>query len=362
MLIEKLKGFENEKWYEELISDVKEKCKDKKIVIYGASRYGLIIADEFIKHNLEIACICDDDSRKWGSHKGIEIKSLADAYSQVGKNSIVYIGSYSKENVINKMKNKCYDIGFEKVEYTVKFMIFYNTLSDITKNISDIQKIYDLFEDELSKETFINIIKTRISGNIEHLNETYRANQYFDEEIFPIREDVFFDVGAFNGDTILKFLELNNNKFKSIYAFEMDKYNCGLIKENSTLKNEKIHVINKGVYNIDGEIGISGDLDQNSYIDSNSIVKVEVVKIDTVANIHEVPTFIKMDIEGAEIEALEGAKETIQKHTPRLAISVYHNFNDIFEIPLMIKEYNSNYKFYLRNHENIPLEYVLYAK
>ncbi len=362
MLIEKLKGFENENWYQELITEIKENSKDRKIVIYGASRYGLIIADELIKNNLEVACICDDDSRKWGSHKGIEIKSLADAYSQVGKNSIVYIGSYSKEAVISKMKNKCLDLGFEKVDYTVKFMIFYNTLSDIAKNIADIQKLYDLFEDELSKETFINIIKTRISGNIEYLNETFRANQYFDEEIFPVREDVFFDVGAFNGDTILKFKEINNNKFKAIYAFEMDKYNCGLIKENPLTKAENIHVINKGVYNVDGEIGVTGNLDQNSHIDNDSPNKVEIIKIDTFVKDHEIPTFIKMDIEGAEVEALEGAKETIQKYAPRLAICVYHNFNDIFNIQLMLKEYNSNYKFYLRNHDTLPIEYVLYAK
>ena len=68
-----------------------------------------------------------------------------------------------------------------------------------------------------------------------------------------------------------------------------------------------------------------------------------------------------MDIEGAEIEAIKGARNTISKHKPDLAISVYHKIEHLWEIPLLIKSLKSNYKFYLRSHEHFNQETVLYA-
>ena len=72
-------------------------------------------------------------------------------------------------------------------------------------------------------------------------------------------------------------------------------------------------------------------------------------------------TFIKMDIEGSELEALRGASKTIQEHSPKLAISVYHKPEDIIDIPLFISEINSGYKFYLRHYTNWSVDTVLYA-
>ncbi|EOS66974.1 FkbM family methyltransferase [Oscillibacter sp. 1-3] len=72
-------------------------------------------------------------------------------------------------------------------------------------------------------------------------------------------------------------------------------------------------------------------------------------------------TMIKMDIEGSELEALKGAKKTIQRNKPKLAICIYHKPEDMLEIPLYIKSLVPEYKLYVRHHSNSNVETVLYA-
>lgn len=68
-----------------------------------------------------------------------------------------------------------------------------------------------------------------------------------------------------------------------------------------------------------------------------------------------------MDIEGAELKALEGATECISKYSPQLAISVYHKPEDIIEIPMFIKSLNPKYRFWLRHYSLSWFDTVLYA-
>lgn len=74
-------------------------------------------------------------------------------------------------------------------------------------------------------------------------------------------------------------------------------------------------------------------------------------------------TYIKMDIEGAELKALKGAEETLKRCKPKLAICVYHNTSDFWRVPQYIKSINSEYKIFLKHHSNINCwGTVLYAR
>lgn len=85
-----------------------------------------------------------------------------------------------------------------------------------------------------------------------------------------------------------------------------------------------------------------------------------MVAVDDIIEDHEA-TFIKMDIEGAELNALIGAEKTIRKSRPKLAISVYHKRRDIWEIPMLLLKYNPDYRFYLRCYSFTGNDTVLYA-
>jgi hypothetical protein len=105
---------------------------------------------------------------------------------------------------------------------------------------------------------------------------------------------------------------------------------------------------------------VSNNAPSTSKIDEKGEDIIQCIAIDDVLHGFK-PTFIKMDIEGAEVEALKGAENTIKAYLPQLAICVYHRLSDIWEIPLLIKSFYEGYKFYLRSYNFMGLETVLYA-
>ena len=88
--------------------------------------------------------------------------------------------------------------------------------------------------------------------------------------------------------------------------------------------------------------------------------KGHVVRLDDAIGKARV-TFLKMDIEGAELKALEGSRQTILDNKPKLAICVYHHIKDLWEIPLFIKTLIPEYRIFLRHHTKLEYETVCYA-
>jgi hypothetical protein len=100
--------------------------------------------------------------------------------------------------------------------------------------------------------------------------------------------------------------------------------------------------------------------DQTSRLSKNGSVTVPLFKLDTLLK-DERPTFIKMDIEGAELEALWGAREIIRKHSPVLAICAYHESDHLWQIPLLIHSINPDLNLYLRRYLEATWELIWYA-
>lgn len=189
------------------------------------------------------------------------------------------------------------------------------------------------------------------------------GNQYFD--VFESLEgEIVVDCGAYDGATELEIAKWTNYTYRKIYAFEPNWGNCQsciVFYEDNNLQN--IELIPKGTWNEDTELSFSAGRDENSAggklcQDGGNIVPVTT--IDSVVGDDKV-TFIKMDVEGAELESLKGAAETIKKNTPRLAICIYHKFEDLWTIPEYILSLNNNYRFYIRHYTSYIYETVLYA-
>ncbi len=187
--------------------------------------------------------------------------------------------------------------------------------------------------------------------------------QYFDEDIIKLNDgEVFIDAGALDLLTSVKFAEYCKkhciDKFK-IYAFEPDPKNFNLcVKNSQKYMQYNINVINMGLYSSNTKLLF--DANGGSKISlSKDAVSVDVVSLDSWFN--DVPTYIKMDIEGAEMEALKGCAELIRKYKPKLAISIYHKGEDIIDIPTYIKDLVPEYKLYIRHYGNNDCETILYA-
>ncbi len=187
---------------------------------------------------------------------------------------------------------------------------------------------------------------------------------YFDlKELLPCKErEIFVDAGCFDGATTRRFFEWCSGKGYS-YCLEPDAKNISLI-EKALDGYGNYEMVGRAVWSKAATLSMNakGNFSTSVMVSDaqDDLQKVEAVALDDILKGKEV-TFIKMDIEGAEMEALRGAEKTITRQKPRLAISVYHKMEDIWIIPQTILQYNPNYRFYLRHYSFSDYDTVLYA-
>lgn len=202
--------------------------------------------------------------------------------------------------------------------------------------------------------------------NVGEMLDDLADKQYFDlSEIKYDDEEVFADVGSLDAMSAIRFHNWSGGNFKKIYCFEPDPSNVPKCKKN--LKDYGIdfrtEIVEKGAWSSEGVISFMSEGNGTSAFvlgDDNAEVMVDVVTLDSVLKDKKI-TFIKMDIEGAEIEALKGCEDIIRNQKPKLAICIYHKPEDVLEIPNLILTFNPNYKLYIRHYSVAAAETVLYA-
>ena len=183
--------------------------------------------------------------------------------------------------------------------------------------------------------------------------------QYFDY-FKPNKNEVFVDGGVYNGWTSGGFARWTNNDYEAIYGFEA---NPSCIERCKNYYIENLHdaqIIERGMWSEKTQLHFQGGYSGAARVSDDGEVIVEVDTIDNVLEGNRV-SFIKMDIEGAEYHALLGAKKTIMKHRPRMALSLYHNPWDVIEIPSLILKYDDSYRFAVRQYRAAGGETVLYV-
>jgi len=234
----------------------------------------------------------------------------------------------------------------------------------IHKNISKLNKVYQTLYDKQSKRVLLAILNYRLSFCKKWLTHVVSPSekQYFEPSIYQFHAyDHFVDCGVFVGDTLLQLMKITDGKIQNYYGFEPSPYLFDMATEAAG-KQKAITLFSIGTFSTKKKLSFNCDNMPGSHcIDKkNGSHEINVDAIDNILGDKKV-TFIKMDIEGAEIESLKGAQNIIQKQYPVLAISVYHKFDDLWEIPLLIKSYAVDYKYYLRHYTLNTSETVLYC-
>ena len=198
----------------------------------------------------------------------------------------------------------------------------------------------------------------------EHQQHFIFANlgkQYFDLPQLALNNEFFVDAGALDGETTELFFQHCPDGFA--YAFEPDPPQFSVTADHLRSFGKKVKVFPYGLSDENASVrfipSIKGEMG-SSLIDPTGSLEIETCKLDDLLGDHPV-TFIKMDIEGAELAALRGAESIIRKQKPKLAICVYHKPEDIWEIPDQILQYNPEYKLYLRHYTALYDDTVLYA-
>jgi FkbM family methyltransferase len=219
-------------------------------------------------------------------------------------------------------------------------------------NSESLQSVYTLLQDNISKQVFADVCNFRISGDIGYLKgtETHKDDIYYN--ILRLGEnETYLDLGAYDGDTIKEFQHYTNGKYEQIVAFEPAAKNFKKLQAN-TQDTENLTLYQYASWCTDTSLPFSrADGRQATLSTANSKFSVETKRIDS---LDVYPTYIKMDVEGAEFETLWGGHRIITSLKPKLAVPLYHRTEDIFKLPLLLKEFNPKYKFYIRRLPYIP--------
>lgn len=229
-------------------------------------------------------------------------------------------------------------------------------------------KLYDTLGDEKSKQCMNAFLNQRISGKFEYLDHMWLENQYFDKELINLKNiSCIVDCGAYDGDTFRAFCE--NYKADSGKSYEGKaillepaKNNYEKLVNNFSSK-ENIVILQLGAWNEKTVLCFEENVYEPTAcrFSEEGEMSVLVDKIDNIVLPQDKVDFIKMDIEGSELNALRGAENAIRKDKPLLAICVYHKKEDLITIPQYIKSLYSGYRLYLRSYEKYCRELVLYA-
>lgn len=230
--------------------------------------------------------------------------------------------------------------------------LYKEALIMISPTIHNQPIFWQLKEYGISEDNIINIGKMRL--------ELYEK-QYFDLPYLRCGEnEVFVDGGCFDGSTAINFMKWCDNKYKEIWAFEPDLKNLEKCKINLSEKFQNINLVAEGLWNKREIVKFNANGSAGAKIIEEGCEQIRTNRLDDIIPDKKV-SFIKLDIEGAELNALKGAEKIIREQKPKLSICIYHKPEDIWEIPSLLLEYNSDYIFYIRHYSLGAAETILYA-
>ncbi|MGB8013050.1 MAG: FkbM family methyltransferase [Terriglobales bacterium] len=229
---------------------------------------------------------------------------------------------------------------------------------------AEVRKAASLWADDSSRREYLNQVRWRALGDQLALGSPVKEEQYFLDSLYRIEDgEVFVDCGAYTGDTVEPLIR-RNPAFAKIIAIEADPQNFDrLSKWVGSLGApvaSRITALHAAVGAKRGKLQFQASGDEGARLAADGNVVVECVPIDELSPA-AAPTFIKMDIEGAELDALEGARRSIQTHRPILSICVYHKQDDLWRIPLFIHALVEDYRLFLRPHYGDGWDLVCYA-
>lgn len=326
------------------------KDSDKPLVLYGMGLGAEKIMSELEQRGMRADDIfASDEFVRGHSFKGYKVLKYSEVCEKYKDFNVVLCFASRIDEVIDRIA----EIDGEHTVFAPDVPVAGGglfTREYITENEEKFERAYSLLADEESKRVYKDILNFKVSGKIKYLLSSFCDKSKVYSDILNLNEnEEIIDLGAYDGDTIREFTAATGGKYKHITALEPDKKSYKkLLKNTDGMKN--ISTLNMGVWSKRDTLIFDAEAGRNSKLSAEG-VSVEVTDIDS---LNIAPTFIKADIEGSEMKALEGAEKTIKKYLPKLYICAYHRNEDLFALPLKIKELSEKYKIYFRHSKYIP--------
>ena len=378
------------------ITPIYKSFQEQHFVIWGTGAYGKWLLS-FLKEiglDKKVVCFCDSfhDDTKSDCIDNVHVYSPSKCAS-LHKDALFIIASSFFEEILEYVKKspfsdiKIVSMNIRQREWQSQ-LIYYTNKPDPNTSVGFnltwfplyeeaeksgklakmLDEILPMLEDQESKDIIKNRVDTFLTGDMSYIDKNkINENTYFSDDFYSITsEEVFFDCGAYTGDTVESFINFTHGKYKKILAFEPDSNSFNELKR--LVEDKKFHDVDTVCVATGKENGtvdflekgdVSSKIIKSEKHDLQNTLSVKITKLDNYIDYK--PTFIKMDIEGAELDSLIGASSTIKKYKPKLAICLYHLPFDAFTIPHFLKSIVPEYKFKIRQHFPGFFETILYA-
>jgi FkbM family methyltransferase len=351
---------------------------NRSLVLFGAGNLGRTIARELRGTDVEILAFTDNNPNLWGQNvEGLQVLSPAAAAARFGT-SASFVVSVWGVGSRDRMATRVQQLRQLGCRVVVPFQILFWKYSDMflpfhaidlpSRALAEADLIaaaYELWTDEFSRREFVAQLKWRLAADFDSMADPVSEEIYFPTDLFTLGSREFFvDCGAFDGDTVAAFLKAVSGEFTRILAFEPDPVNFQkLSAQVGNLPRDvsrRIELRQAATGAATGRVAFAALGTDGSSIGSGD-AEAECVALDTVFPSGLPPTLVKMDIEGSELEALNGCRTTIANHQPALAICAYHRQADLWHIPLLIHSIHARYRLAVRPHRIEGWDVVCYA-
>ncbi len=336
------------------------KNETRPIYLYGMGDGAVRILSAMRTYQISVAGIfASDEFVRGHDFAGYHVQKLSDIEAQCDDFVIVLAFAVCQPAMVEKMQQlaKRHPLIVPDVP-VVGGGLFTREYCD--EHAEQIHSVYMMLADEHSRRIYANILNFKISGNPDYLMDIIDTkDDIWNHVICPTNHESFVDLGAYNGDSIRELLDYTRGKFHRILAVEPDRKNYKkLAKFVGDTPSVKCYQC--AAWCVDTELPFANKAGRQSAISADGAV-IPARSVDNLLAGHPV-TLLKMDVEGAEREAIWGASRSIARFNPKLMISLYHRNEDIFELPLLVKSINPKYKLYIRHQLYIPAwETNLYA-
>lgn len=352
---------------EKMLSENMPDIHDKELWIFGAGNTAALYYNGLLrleKEGFYITGYTDNNKNKWNTV--FNDKPVVSPDSLLPrKNDICILICSIQSEVVTSIKHQLRYMGFNNC-YHIDDVIF-------KFHKDKVLRVYDLLADDDSKNIYEVLLEERINC-IDATLPVDDHEQYFALKPFRLNNpgEVFVDCGAYVGDTIEKYIWQRDGVFKKIIGFEPDEVNYKAMQHRLKrlklewgLEDNAIQIYNKGIadrnrngqverYELNHGLG-SKIVDISDKAESNSVI----IALDDFIN--ENYSFLKADIESWEYSLLEGAEKGIKANRPLMAICIYHNAVDFYEIPLLVHKIVPEYRLAIRHHSYTLADTVLYA-
>jgi FkbM family methyltransferase len=334
------------------------------IVLYGAGATARRVYEYLSDHGIPLYAVAVDRPQtpeaRFGGHRLLSLDQLASENRSfqfvLGFVPVADDADTIRRRLAGKVPGSLSELDFSALSFGAASPEF------VESHASQLRTFSDWLADDLSRQTLVGYVQARLSLDAGCVADLYRGHQYFPPDIVTLQDaEHFVDAGAYDGDTIAQFAERTGGRHASIVAFEPDATNFRKLQERvARLHLQNCDLRNTGTSDSTGELRFRGGDAFLSKLDAEGDVLMPVEAIDDVVGDRPV-SFIKMDVEGAELASLVGARRTIERHRPRLAICLYHKLEDLITIPAWIRNVLPDSRLSLRVHTRHSQELVLYA-